>query len=69
MAEADPKSLLKVTFEPAKMQVGLGWYVLVTFPDGEKTQIYDFNTKAEARDWIANKSASWLEGYKGGRYL
>jgi hypothetical protein len=51
------------------MQVGLGWYVLVTFPDGEKTQIYDFNTKAEARDWIANKSASWLEGYKGGRYL
>jgi hypothetical protein len=43
--------------------------VQCTFPDGQQTEIYDFNTKAEAREWIATKSAGWLEGYKGGRYL
>ena len=68
MADAAPKPP-KVTFKASEMKAGSGWFVLVTFPDGQQTEIYDFNTKAEAREWIATKSAGWLEGYKGGRYL
>ncbi len=58
----------KAVFEPLKTKIGSGWNVLVTLPNGDQTQISGFDTKANAREWIANKSASWLQGYRGGRY-
>ena len=45
-----------------------GWYVLLTHPYERKNQIDGFETEAEAKAWIDEKSAAWLQIYEGGTY-
>src|SRR5579863_9116523 len=51
----------KVEFEPVEMTPGLGWCVRVVLPTGKKIHLGDFNTEAEAREWIVRKSAAWFK--------
>ena len=51
------------TFEAVEMKDGSGWYVRLTRPAMLPQQIGDFKTEAEARQWIADESAKWLERY------
>lgn len=49
------------SFEPEENQIGDGWLVRVTWPDGEKGSIYnDFKTKAAAVKWIRSEAVVWL---------
>ena len=47
-------------FEPIQLKDDLRWYVLITLPNGVEQRISYFNTKAEARMWIAERSGGWL---------
>ena len=51
------------TFEAVEMKDGSGWYVRLTRSAMLPQQIGDFKTEAEARQWIADASAKWLERY------
>jgi hypothetical protein len=51
------------TFEAVEMKDGSGWYVRLTRSAMLPQQIGDFKTEAEARQWIADESAKWLERY------
>jgi hypothetical protein len=44
------------------------WHVLLTHPYERKNQIDGFETEAEAKAWIDDKSAAWLRSYQGGIY-
>ena len=49
------------SFEPEENQIGEGWLVRVTWPNGEKGSIYnDFKTKADAVKWIRCEAVVWL---------
>ena len=61
VAMADPAR--DATFEAVQMKDGSGWYVRLTRPAMLPQQIGDFKTEAEARQWIADESAKWLERY------
>jgi hypothetical protein len=66
---ARPKMIdqLAPKFEPVEMKFGKGWYVLATLPRGTPIQLGSFRTEAEAREWIARKSAAWLKDHESGR--
>jgi hypothetical protein len=49
------------TFAPRELKVGLGYYVLVTWPDGRPQHINGFKSEAAALAWIESKSQGWLE--------
>jgi hypothetical protein len=40
---------------------GTGWYVLVTWPNGEAEHVSGFGSALEAKDWIKTQSQSWLK--------
>jgi hypothetical protein len=44
------------------------WSVLLTHPYERKAQIDGFETEAEVKAWIVDKSAAWLQIYEGGVY-
>lgn len=49
------------SFEPEENQIGEGWLVRVTWPNGEKGSIYNnFATKADAVKWIRCEAVVWL---------
>jgi len=43
------------------IKFGPQWHVVGTYPDGQQEHITGFKTEADALDWIANDSATWLE--------
>jgi hypothetical protein len=51
----------KVEFTPVEVTPGLGWCVRVILPTAKQIHVGDFNTEAEAREWIARKSAAWFK--------
>ena len=53
--------------EPAQAKDG-SWHVLLTHPYQRKAQIDGFETEAEAKVWIVDKSAAWLKIYEDGVY-
>ncbi|MGA2044288.1 MAG: hypothetical protein ABSG83_13065 [Roseiarcus sp.] len=57
-----------VRFEVILLTLAAGWCVHVLLPHGHETQIGEFRSEAEARTWIAEKSAAWLKDYDGGKY-
>ena len=63
------KSRLKVKFDPTPFRIGSGWFICVSLPNGEQTQVSGFFTEAEAKEWIAQEATSWLRQYRGGKYL
>jgi hypothetical protein len=46
------------------LKTGTGWYVLVTWPEGQTEQVSGFFTERQAIDWIADKSDSWRSGVR-----
>jgi hypothetical protein len=62
------KSRVKVKFDPTPFKIGSGWFVRVSLPNGDQTQISGFFTEAEAKEWIAGESPGWLKQYRGGKY-
>lgn len=50
------------TFRAMHLKTGTGWYVLVTWPEGQTEQVSGFFTERQAIDWIADKSDSWRSG-------
>jgi hypothetical protein len=53
--------------EAARAKDG-NWSVLLTHPYERQAQIDGFETEAEAKTWIVDKSAAWLQIYEGGVY-
>jgi hypothetical protein len=51
----------KITLAPQPIGFGPQWHVVGTYPDGQQEHITGFKTEADALDWIANDSATWLE--------
>jgi hypothetical protein len=52
-------------FEPEENRIGSGWFVRVTFPNGETEAVYgDFATKADAIKWIRCEAVVWLYEYR-----
>jgi hypothetical protein len=51
------------SFEAVEQKDGSGWYVRLTRPRMLPQQIGDFQTEAEAREWIGAESAKWLERF------
>lgn len=48
-------------FEPEENQIGEGWLVRVTWPNGEKGSIYNnFKSKEDAVKWIRCEAVVWL---------
>lgn len=45
-------------FEPQMIAAGR-WFVAVATGNGPDSHIGDFETEAQARDWIAKKSKHW----------
>jgi hypothetical protein len=56
-----------VRFEPAALRIGAGWYLRVTFPNGERTQVPGFLSEQEAKVWIKEESEAWLAAYRRNR--
>ena len=56
---AKPTGEITLAAQPVK--VGAQWHVVGTYPSGQQERITGFKTEADARDWIANDSADWLE--------
>ena len=50
----------KPKFEPRQFKASPVWYVLVTWGDRPLEQVGGFPDEAEAQEWIARSSASWL---------
>lgn len=50
-----------VAFEAVQLKERGEWRIQVTLPSGEQKQLGSFNTEAEAKEWIAVKSAAWLK--------
>jgi IS1 family transposase len=49
------------TFEPEENRIGGGWFVRVTFPNGDTDTIRNnFATKADAIKWIRCEAVVWL---------
>ena len=63
-----PKRQQTVKFEVILLKLAAGWCVHVSLPHGHETQIGEFRSEAEARSWIAERSAQWLKEYDGGKY-
>jgi hypothetical protein len=53
--------------EPVQEKDG-SWHVRLTHPYGRETAIGEFESEAQARAWINDESAGWLQRYEGGRY-
>jgi plasmid replication initiation protein len=51
----------KVEFEPVETKASGAWHVQATLPSGKQMMLGGFDTEAEAREWIARKSAAWLK--------
>jgi hypothetical protein len=49
------------SFRPRELKAGTGWYVLVTWPNGEAEHVSGFSSALEAKDWIKTQSKSWLK--------
>ena len=49
------------SFRPRELTRGSGWYVLVTWPNGEAEHVSGFTSVVEAKDWIETQSRSWLK--------
>ena len=56
-----------VRFEPAALRIGSGWYLRVTFPNGERTQVPGFLSEQEAKVWVEEESEAWLAAYRRNR--
>jgi hypothetical protein len=50
------------TIEVGKVGDGVGYCVIVTWPNGGRQFIPRFQSEAEANSWIADKSAQWIAG-------
>jgi hypothetical protein len=59
MAKKYPKPIFKPR-ELKKLEAS-EWSVEAEWPDGTLERIGSFESDSEARDWIAHKSAGWLE--------
>jgi hypothetical protein len=46
--------------ELTPLKNGTGYFVLVTWPDGQKEQVEGFSSEAAARTWIEKHSSDWL---------
>jgi hypothetical protein len=40
---------------------GDDWSVAATWPDGRSEEIKGFKSESAANEWIANRSAAWLD--------
>lgn len=36
------------------------WHVVVTWPDGHRERVEDFDSKEDAETWVDRKAADWL---------
>ena len=61
MGEAKPDP----AFEARQLKSAPGWYVRVTWRYGQVEHISGFVSKADAQNWIREKSKSWLGNRKG----
>ena len=60
----------KVEFHPVRSEGGeRPWRVRARFPSGKTADIGEFSAEAAAQEWIALKSAEWLELLKCERNL
>jgi hypothetical protein len=63
------KTLPKIEFVPTERRDQSGWYVQVVFHFAPPFQLGGFKTEQEAKDWIKQNSAQWLNSHGGeGRY-
>jgi hypothetical protein len=56
-----------VRFEPIPTEIGDGWRVTATYPDGRIEHVTGFNSEEEAMDWIGSPQClEWLRarGYQ-----
>ena len=58
--ETKRKRQPKVTFEVEEWEIGGGYYVRVTLPNGTSERIEGFATEGDAGRWIKNESVTWL---------
>jgi hypothetical protein len=49
------------SFRPRELKAGSGWYVLVTWPNGDAEHVNGFTSDLEAKGWISTQSRSWLK--------
>ena len=56
-------AVANVKFEPTAARIGSGWYLRVTFPNGERTQVPGFFSELEAKLWITEESEAWIASY------
>jgi hypothetical protein len=47
------------TFSTREFKIGSGWYVVVTWPGGQESQVSGFKTEDEALAWIENDAPNW----------
>jgi len=47
-------------FEIERDEIGLGWCVIATWPDGQRKVVTGFGNEAQARRWVETDSETWL---------
>lgn len=60
MSDAPRNTAVVPRMEPRAVGFFSDWYVLVTWPNGEKQKVAGFTSEAHARGWIEHDSKTWL---------
>jgi hypothetical protein len=55
------KAVGKITFDPSPLREGAEWYVVATYPNGQREHITGFRSETDANHWITNGAKAWLE--------
>lgn len=55
-------------FEARQIKRSEDWSVLVTWDTGRTAQVNNFADRAEAEEWIKNKSAAWVKARHTGSH-
>jgi len=46
--------------EPKRLGIFSDWYVLVTWPNGDKQKVPGFTSEEHARGWIEHDAKTWV---------
>jgi len=56
------KNIPKVTFDPKPLKSGTDWYLVATYPDGQREHITGFKIEADAIEWLdSSRCQAWLK--------
>jgi hypothetical protein len=51
-----------IAFDPLPQKIGSEWYLVATYPSGQKEPVTGFHSEEEALNWLGSDSCqAWLK--------